>query len=405
MMVAKSPALRQLVQNNKNILRIPGTANRYVPLGADANTLDGLNVHGAIMDELHAHPTRALWDVIDTGRGSRRNSIMHAITTAGFNQEGSICLEQRGYLIQILEGQLQDDTYGGVIYTLDEGDDWFDQSNWVKANPNLAVSVNLEELDSQAQKAGTNRQRSTTFSPSGSTSGPRSNAAGCRWMPGTTTPSRSMPALKGRSCFGGLDLANKIDIAAWVLLFPPVEPGDKWVILPRFFVPADNIALRDRQDRVPYTSWARQGFITATAGVQINQDAIRAQILQDAADYDIQSIGFDEWNAGKLASELIEDGLELVALSQNFQNLSEPSKELEARLLAGDFAHGGNPVLRWMAGNVVVISDSNGNYRPSKKKSREKIDGIVGLIMALNRALYHKPATPYVSAYENEVCL
>ncbi|WP_374556653.1 terminase large subunit [Aquitalea pelogenes] len=406
MMVAKSPALRQLVQNNKNILRIPGTANRYVPLGADANTLDGLNVHGAIMDELHAHPTRALWDVIDTGRGSRRNSIMHAITTAGFNQEGSICLEQRGYLIQILEGQLQDDSYGGVIYTLDEGDDWFDHSNWVKANPNLAVSVNLEELDSQAQKARHEPAALNNFLTKRLNIWTQVERS---WLSLDAWNNNAQPvdaeALKGRTCFGGLDLANKIDIAAWVLLFPPVEPGDKWAILPRFFVPADNIALRDRQDRVPYTSWARQGFITATAGVQINQDAIRAQILQDAADYDIQSIGFDEWNAGKLASELIEDGLELVALSQNFQNLSEPSKELEARLLAGNFAHGGNPVLRWMAGNVVVISDSNGNYRPSKKKSREKIDGIVGLIMALNRALYHKPAAPYVSAYENEVCL
>lgn len=406
MMVAKSPALRQLIQNHKNKLWIPGTANKFIPLGADANTQDGLNVHGAIIDELHAHPSRALWDVIDTARGARRRSVMHAITTAGFNQDGSICLEQRNYLIQILEGQIDDDSFGGVIYTLDEGDDWFDEANWGKANPNLGVSVFLEELRTQAAKARyvpaalnnflTKRLNVwTQISESWLSLDAWDKCAG----------QVDEEALRHRKCFGGLDLASKTDIAAWILLFPPEKPGEKWVVLCRFFIPEDNMLVRDQKDRVSYTAWARQGHIIPTAGTRIDQEAIRRQIIDDAANFDLQSIGFDEWNAGKIASELMEDGLEMVALTQNFQNLSEPSKELEAKVLAGELTHGGQPVLRWMAGNVVVLRDTNDNYRPNKKKSRERIDGIVALAMALNRAMYHAPADTFRSAYEEEVYL
>ncbi|QND86407.1 Phage terminase large subunit [Chromobacterium vaccinii] len=411
MMVAKSPALRQLVQNHKNKLWIPGTANKFVPLGADAKTLDGLNVHGAIIDELHAHPSRDLWDVIDTGRGARRRSVMHAITTAGFNQEGSICLEQRNYLIRILENQgkdpaLEDDSFGGVIYTLDPDDDWFDESVWCKANPNLGVSVFLEELRTQAQKARVVPTALFNFLTKRLniwTQSVESWISLDSWDKGAAVVDAE--ALRHRRCYGGLDLASKTDIAAWVLLFPPEKSGEPWHVLPRFFVPADNMLVRDQKDRVSYSTWARQGYITATAGTRIDQEVIRAQILQDAANFDLQAIGFDEWNAGKLATELTEDGLQLVALSQNFQNLSDPTKELEALIKSQELAHGGHPVLRWMAGNVVVLRDSNDNYRPNKGKSREKIDGIVALVMALNRALYHAPAESFVSAYEDEVCL
>ncbi|WP_230371271.1 terminase TerL endonuclease subunit [Paludibacterium denitrificans] len=163
--------------------------------------------------------------------------------------------------------------------------------------------------------------------------------------------------------------------------------------------------VRDQKDRVSYTAWARNGYIIPTAGTQIDQEAIRRQIIDDAASFEIQSIGFDAWNAGKIATELMEDGMEMVALTQNFQNLSEPSKELEAKILAGGFAHGGQPVLRWMAGNVVVLRDTNDNYRPNKKRSRERIDGIVALVMALNRAMYHAPEETVRLAYEDEVYL
>ena len=404
MMVSQSPHLRRLIENHKNKLFIPGTANKFVPLGADAKTQDGLNVHAAIVDELHAHPTRDLWDVLDTARGARRRSLMHAITTAGLNQDGSICLEQRNYLIQILEGAIEDDSFGGVIYTLDDGDDWFDERNWIKANPNLGVSVFLDELRSQAAKARAVPAALNNFLTKRLniwTQALESWLSLDDWDRGAVPVDEA--ALAGRRCFGGLDLASKTDIAAWVLLFPPSAPGEKWIVLPRLFVPEDNMLVRDRKDRVSYSAWSRQGFIIATPGNVIDQDAIRRQIIDDAGAFDLQVVGYDEWNAGKLAAELMEDGIDLVALSQNFQNLSEPSKELEALVLAGDLLHGGHPVLRWMAGNVVVLRDTNDNYRPNKKKSRDRIDGIVALIMALNRALYHTDSGDYKSAYEDEV--
>lgn len=406
MMVSQSLHLRRLIENHKNKLFIPGTANKFVPLGADAKTQDGLNVHAAIVDELHAHPTRDLWDVLDTARGARRRSLMHAITTAGFNQDGSICLEQRNYLIQVLEGAIEDDSFGGVIYTLDDGDDWFDERNWIKANPNLGVSVFLDELRSQAAKARAVPAALNNFLTKRLniwTQALESWLSLDDWDRGAASVDEA--ALAGRRCFGGLDLASKTDIAAWVLLFPPSAPGEKWIVLPRLFVPEDNMLVRDRKDRVSYSAWSRQGFIIATPGNVIDQEAIRRQIIDDAGAFDLQAVGYDEWNAGKLAAELMEDGIDLVALSQNFQNLSEPSKELEALVLAGDLLHGGHPVLRWMAGNVVVLRDTNDNYRPNKKKSRDRIDGIVALIMALNRALYHTDDGGYKSAYEDGVYL
>lgn len=315
MMVAKSPHLRQLIKNHKNKLFIPGTANKFIPLGADANTQDGLNVHGAIIDELHAHPSRGLWDVIDTARGSRLRSLMHAITTAGFNQDGSICLEQRNYLIQILEGQVEDESFGGAIYTLDDGDDWFDEGNWGKPNPNLGVSIFTEELRTQAAKARAVPAALNNFLTKRLNIWTQVSES---WLSLDDWDNGAAPideaALAGRRCYGGLDLASKTDIAAWILLFPPATPGEQWLVLCRFFIPEDNMVVRDRKDRVSYTAWARQGWIIPTPGTRIDQEAIRRQILDDAGLFDLQAIGFDEWNAGKLATELMEDGIELVAL-------------------------------------------------------------------------------------------
>ncbi|XZG71716.1 terminase large subunit [Chitinibacteraceae bacterium HSL-7] len=389
MMVGQDAGLRALITAHHDKLFIRGTSNKFLPLGADAQTQDGLNVHGAIIDELHAHPTRALWDVLDTARGARRNSIMHAITTAGFNRDGSICLEQRGYLIQILEGAITDDSFGGVIYTLDQDDDWRDESTWIKANPNLGVSIFLEELKDAARKAAAVPAALFNFLTK------RLNIwtqAFDSWLSLDDWDQGSAPLdlekLQGRRCFGGLDLSTKTDLTAWVLVFPPDATCSDWIVLPRFFVPEDNMQLRSRKDRVPYESWAREGWMMATPGNVVDQERIRQQVLEDAALFDLVEVGFDDWNSAKLATELMEAEINMVAIRQNFGDLSAPSKEVEALVKSGRLAHGGHPVLRWCAGNVVLLRDTNDNYRPAKNKSRERIDGIVALIMAMNRALF-----------------
>ncbi|GAB7128046.1 terminase large subunit [Silvimonas sp. JCM 19000] len=389
MMVGQSPALRQLVTAQHEKLFIPGTSNKYVPLGADAKTSDGLNVHAAIIDELHAHPSRDLWDVIDTGRGARRNSIMHAITTAGFNQEGSICLEQRQYLVSVLEGTLEDDSFGGVVYTLDPEDDWHDESVWCKANPNLGVSVFLDELRSQARKAAGVPAALFNFLTKRLNIWTQQVDAWLSlddWDKGGEVFDHSL--LLDRPCFGGLDLASTTDLTAWILVFPPCPHDAHWRVLPRFFVPEDNMPLRERKDRVPYQLWTQQGHIIATPGNVVDQEMIRQQILVDADVYDVRDVAFDEWNSAKLATELGEAGILMVKIRQNFEGLTAATKHLEGLVLAGRLMHGGNPVLRWNAGNVVLLRDTNDNYRPNKKKSRDRIDGIVALCMALNRALF-----------------
>ncbi|WP_205700975.1 terminase large subunit [Jeongeupia sp. USM3] len=389
MMVGQSPALRQLITSRHNKLFIAGTSNKYLPLGADAKTQDGLNVHAAIVDELHAHPNRDLWDVIDTARGSRRNSIMHAITTAGFNQEGSICLEQRQYLISILDGALDDDSFGGVIYTLDADDDWRDEAVWPKANPNLGVSVFLDELRDQARKAAGVPAALFNFLTKRLNIWTQQVEAWLSlddWDKGAEPFDEAL--LHGRKCYGGLDLASTTDLTAWVLVFLPTESDPHWRVLCRFFVPEDNMQLRERKDRVPYQLWAKQGHLIATPGNVVDQELIRQQILADGDLFDLQEVAFDQWNAAKLATELGEAGITLVAIPQNFGGLSAPTKHLEGLVLSGALLHGGHPVLRWNAGNVVLLRDTNDNYRPNKKKSRDRIDGIVAVIMAMNRALF-----------------
>lgn len=392
MMVSQSPALRQLITSQHNKLFIKGTSNKYEPLGADAKTADGLNVHGAIVDELHAHPSRDLWDVLDTARGARRNSIMHAITTAGFNQDGSICLEQRNYLIQILEGTLQDDSFGGVIYTLDAEDDWRDESVWIKANPNMGVSIFLQEMRDAAKKAASIPAALNNFLTKRLNIWTQQIEA---WLSLDDWDKGSDPIneadLKGRLCFGGLDLASTTDLTAWVLVFPPNGQDPNWRVLCRFFVPEDNMLVRERKDRVSYSTWARQKHIIATPGNVVDQEIIRQKILEDAATFDLQELAYDEWNAAKIAAELMDCDINLVKIPQNFQHLSAPSKHLEGLVRSGRLQHGGHPVLRWCAGNVVLLRDTNDNYRPNKKKSRDRIDGIVATVMAMNRALFAEP--------------
>ncbi|GHD59476.1 terminase large subunit [Jeongeupia chitinilytica] len=393
MMVQQSPGLRQLISVHNNRMFIAGTANLFVPLGADAKTQDGLNVHGAIIDELHAHPSRALWDVIETATGARRSPLLYAITTAGENIEGSICLEQRGYLIRVLEGTETDDSFGGVIYTLDADDDWRDEKNWIKANPNMGVSIKVEQLRDMAKKAAAVPTALFNFLTKRLNIWTQLLDA---WLSLDDWDACGEPFdetdFHGRYCYGGLDVSKTTDLTAWVLVFPPQAGDPNWTILPRFFVPEDQLERREQKDRVDYRTWAQQDHLQTTPGRIVDQEQIRLQVLADQAVFDIREIGYDDWNSLKLAGELAEAGLQMVEIPQNFQALSAPSKFLEEIMLNRLLRHGGHPVLRWNAGNVVLLQDTNGNLRPNKRKSREKIDGIVATVMALNRAMF--PAEP-----------
>lgn len=388
LMVQFSPGLKRLFQNHRNRLFIAGTANEFVPLGADAKTLDGLDPHGAIVDELHAHRTSELWDVIVSAMGARREPMLTAITTAGFNQYG-ICYQQRQLLVDILEGRLVNDSVGGVIYTLDEGDDWTDERLWIKANPNLGVSVRLAYLREQvllAQQIIGQQVNVLT----------KNLNIWCqqddRWLDivkvwDPCNPAFDLERLAGRVCYGGLDLSTETDLTAYVLVFEPIPEDPHVYVVPYFFVPADNVNRRAETDRVPYPKWVAEGFIEATPGNVVDYERVREVINESAERFDVREIAYDPWNASHLVTQLTGDGRTMVKLAQNLGNLSAPTKRLEGLLLSGLLRHGGHPVLRWNAENVSLLRDSNGNYRPHKGKSRERIDGIAGLINALNRLM------------------
>jgi len=386
--ILKSPALRGYFDILRDNLSIESSASKFEPLGRDSNSLDGLNVSGAIMDELHAWRNRELWDVIDTATGARSQPLIVAITTAGFSRQ-TVCWDQHVYTKKILSRLVDDDDFFGMIYTQDNESEVDDPAMWVKSNPNLGVSVNSDDLKNKIKRA------KETPSMLNAVLRLRLNLwtqAETRWI----DPEKwaacddviSSEHLAGRLCYGGLDLSSTTDISAFVLVFPPVGESDIYYVLPRFWIPEENMVERSRRDRVPYEAFVREGLINATPGNVIDYSWITDQIDHDSQMFDLQEIAFDRWGATKIIQDIEQLGLPVVQFGQGFASMSPPMKELEKLIISHKIGHGGNKVLGWMADNVVAKEDPAGNIKPDKGRSIEKIDGIVALIMALDRALH-----------------
>ncbi len=386
-MVQSSPALRRRIGIFKDNLHVEATASKFEPLGSAEDTLDGLNISGGIIDELHAHKTRDTYDVLETATGARTQPLIFCITTAGFNRQ-SICWELREYSLKVLKGVIEDDTWFAWIATIDEGDDWRDPKCWIKANPNLGISVKLDDLQRKCDKAKEIPAAQNNFRRLHLNEWTQQNE---RWIPidlwRLCCAVVQLDLLKGRDCFVGLDLSSKIDLSALMALFPPAEPEELWKLLPYFFVPEDNIFERERRDRVPYGAWINGGHCIATNGNVIDYDEIAAKVRWLGNQVRLVEIAYDPWNAQHLANQLTNDGFQLVEFRQGFVSYNEPCKELEALIKSQRIAHGDHPVLTWCADNVAVDIDPAGNYKPNKAKSTERIDGIVALLMALGRAL------------------
>lgn len=359
----------------------------YKALSADADTKHGFNTHFVCVDELHAQPNRDLVDVLVTSTGSRRQPLVWYITTADFDRE-SICNEKYDYACKVRDGVVEDPAFLPAIYEASVDDDWAAPAVWRKANPNLGVSVGEDYLRRECQRAKETPTYENTFKRLHLNIRTQNDV---RWLRledwDRCAGAVDEFALAGRVCFGAFDLSSKIDLTAFVLVFPPSDDDPMWRILPRFWIPGDNARKRERRDRVPYETWQRQGFVNFTEGNVVDYEAVKAQIMADARTFSLQDIAYDPWNATQIALQLQEDGANVVEFRQGYVSFSEPTKELEKLVMAGKVAHGGNPVLRWMASHVMVESDPAGNLKPSKKKSTERIDGIVAACMAIGRAL------------------
>ena len=391
-MVKASSELGEVLQTFRDNISCDLTQSKYEPLGADAKTLDGLNVHGALIDELHAHPDGSLYEVLETATGARRSPLIFSITTAG-DDEQSFCFSRREYCDQVVRGALEDDATFVFIACLDPEDDWRDERTWVKANPNLGVSVKLDQLREQVREAERNPRKQNSIRRLLLNQWTRATTrfldlAAWDRCAGDAMPAQIAEACRGRPMYAGLDLASTNDITAFVCVFPPAEDDEKFRVLARFWIPEDDLLERVKATRLPYDLWVQDGWIRATEGNVTDYRVVRDDILELCAQYDLVGAGFDPWNSTATINDLREVlGDRLAGVAPNYPQLSPATKMLERLVLGQRIEHGGNPVLRWMADNLEV-KEHDGALRPVKPKhamSHKKIDGMVALILALSR--------------------
>jgi Phage terminase-like protein, large subunit len=392
-MVQMSPALLKRSKITAATKRIVNYSNAgfYQVLSAETGTKHGLNVSGLVFDEIHAQPNRKLYDVLTKGSGdAREQPLFFIITTAG-SDKNSICYELHAKAMDLKTGRKQDNTFYPVVYGLTEQDDWNDEANWYKANPSLGHTISIDRVREAYKNALENPAEENVFKQL------RLNiwtSATVCWIPEHIYERGNLlidiDDLNGRECYGGLDLSSTSDITAFVLVFPPRMEDEKYIVLPFFWLPEDTLELRCRRDHVLYDVWKLQGYLQTTEGNVVHYGFIEKFIEGLGEKYHIKEIAFDRWNATQMVQNLEGMGFTVVPFGQGYKDMSPPSKELYKLLMAGNIKHGGNPVLKWMAQNVVMRQDPAGNIKPDKEKSVEKIDGIVATIMAIDRCIRNK---------------
>jgi phage terminase large subunit-like protein len=378
--VENSPKLRSRLRVFRNSIVREDTHSTYKALSAEAFTKHGLNAHGIIFDELHAQPDRELWDVMTTSTGARRQPLCVAITTAGFDRK-SICWEIWRYALAVRDGAIKDATFLPAIYAAEASDDWTAETTWRKANPNLGVSVKLDDLRVRCKRAQDMPSEENTFKRLHLNMWTEQDTRFLQMAHWAQGDKPCPVMLDGRECFAGLDLATTYDTTCFCMLFP-LEDGTFWAE-PHFWIPEENMRDRVKRDRVPYDVWAKAGKLHLTPGNVTDFDQVRADIVALSKKYNIRQVAIDRWNAHQITTQLQGEGINVLGFGQGYGSMSSPTAALEAAVVGGKLLHGGHPVLAWQASNVAVQSDHQGNKKPSKAKSTERIDGIVALIMAL----------------------
>ncbi len=366
-------------------MHVLASGSKFEALSAEGSTLDGLNIHFGCVDELHAHKTRTVYDVVETGTGKRNNSLLWVITTAGSNRAG-ICYEVRTFVTRMLDGVFEDDSQFGIIYGLDDGDDWTSDSALIKANPNWGISVQPEVLLPLQAKAMQMPSATNNFKTKHLNEWVNADTA---WMDmrawdACSDATLDLDDFAGHPCWIGLDLASKTDIAAMVLVFRHPEIAGGFAVFGRYYLPEDTV---NGSSNSQYSGWMRAGRLTVTPGNVIDFGWIEADLIDFASRFEIQAVAFDPFQATQLSTRMLEEGLPMIEVRPTVLNFSEPMKTVEALVLQRKLLHDNDPVLTWMASNVVAHLDAKDNIYPRKERPENKIDGIVALIMAISRSI------------------
>lgn len=396
-MVSNSSMLKSRCELIKSKKRIVTADGYFQACSAEAGAIHGTNPHCVVFDELHLQKDREMWEAFHTGFGARTQPVFMAITTAGHDRS-SVCWEQHEYSRNIIDRNIQDDSFYPLLFGASQEDDWTSEETWAKANPCLDVSLNREYLRAECKQAQEIPGLENSFR--------RLHLN--QW---TEQESRLIPMnewdkcaaqidikdFDGGICFGGLDLSSTRDVTAFVLLFPR---ADGVSVFPYFWIPEDNINKRAAQDQRVIRSFAEAGFVEVTEGNEVDVMHVAKRITEICAPFDVRRIGFDPWNAAGPTQRMKELGIPddvLIKMVQGTSTYNEAIKQLLSMLGSQRFQHDGNKVLRWMASNAAGLADSNGNLKFHKGKSGDKIDGMTALGMAL--ALYINE-NPESSAYK-----
>ena len=362
------------------------SASKFEPLSAEANTLDGLNIHVAIVDELHAHRTREVYDVLETGTGKREQSLLWSITTAGSNRAG-ICYEIRTYLTKVLDKVTPDESFFGIIYTIDDEDKWAEPESWRMANPNWGVSVMPEVVAQLVHKAlqmpsAQNNVKTKHLDIWCNADSVWLDMA--RWLK-CADPALDEADFLGQQCIVGLDLASKLDLVAKVKVFwKKVEGKRHYYVFGSYWTPEERV---ETSPNASYRGWVAEGKLLTCPGETNDYDMMEDAIRADCKKYDVLEVAHDPYQAQQFVNHLGPEGIVMVEVPQISRHLSEPMKELEAAVYDGRFHFDGNPVLTWAASNVVCHLDKNDNLFPTKQGYEQKIDPVTALLTALNRVM------------------
>lgn len=394
-MVLQNPALRErcrIQDSRKNISHLQ-TGTFFRALAADANTAYGLNASVVICDELAFWKSRDLYDALVTSTGARSEPLILTTTTAGVDTE-SVGKEVYSYAKEVAQGTVEDPTFLPWIYEAAAEDAWDEPETWEKANPALGLYRNREELEALCTKAKAVPALESSFRRLYLN---QWTSAETVWLPlekwDQCAQEPAPAALRGRPCYGGLDLSSTTDLSSFTLLFPDDADPPNFDLLSWSWLPEARVVAN--KDRVPYDSWARQGYLESTPGDVVDYRQIKHRIMELASTYDIKEIGFDRWNSSQLVTELLDAGANMVEVPMTFSGLSAPTKMLEELVLGGRLRHGGNPLLRWAVSGVSVDVDPNSNIKPSKQKSNHRIDPVVAAILALARAQHRVKRSIY----------